>query len=83
MCGVKEGPSVREQDLTSATPFEAAVVVAKAAVEVELSILAVDGGTEDVAVVDADVLSRRVERHDELILLFWIKDKGQEKEPRR
>lgn len=44
------------------------VVVAKDGVEVELSVnplalAVVETGTEDVAVIDADVLGREMERH--------------------
>lgn len=63
--------------LTPATPFEATVVVAKAAVQVKLTVdlLAVavaDGGTENVAVIDTDVGAVGVERHFEgLCVSCW------------
>lgn len=55
---------------TTATPLETALVVADAAVEVELGVDLVavgvaETGTENVAVVDADVRGRGVERHFE------------------
>lgn len=63
-----EGDTLGAGGEVTTLPLKEAVVVAKDGVEVELSVnplalTVVETGTEDVAVIDADVLGREMERH--------------------
>lgn len=67
-CGDKPSATDKRQATWPGDRMGPTVVVAKDGVEVELSVnplalTVVETGTEDVAVIDADVLGREMERH--------------------